>query len=1032
MMTRRAILFTATLVLSSLVAYEQQSATVKEYKKVFKTYPFSDPDPVPDATKIYPYYRFDGYAENGVNKEWQVVELENDFIKVMVLPEIGGKIWAAIEKTTDKSFIYYNNVVKFRDVAMRGPWTSGGLEPNYGIVGHTPNCATPVDYTVIKKPDGSVSCVVGVLDLLTRSVWRLDINLQKDKAYFTTSSTWYNASPFEQPYYHWMNGALKAADDLQFVFPGTKYIGHGGEHAPWPIDEKGRDISWYKNNNFGSYKSYHVFGKHSNFWGAYYHDEDFGMARYSTYDDKAGKKIWIWGLSREGMIWEKLLSDNDGQYVEVQSGRLFNQPAEGSTFTPFKNRGFTPNATDKWTEYWFPIMKTKGFVTASEFGSLNVKSQNGNIVVYLSPVQAINDELRIFDGDKELYSKKLNLKPLELFRDSIKHQGSKNLRVELGASKLRYDGSPDAGTLSRPYETPATFDWNSVQGLHIQGKEFIRHRMYTPAEEKLRAAIKADSNYLPALSDMALLMYRQMKYDEALQAAKRALSIDTYDPAANYYYGLINDRMGNITDAKDGYDIASQSLEYRPASFTRLANIYFRENDLNKAVKYALETIEANKSAIDAYQLLAVVYRMQKNKDAATRVLDTLVSVDPLNHFSNFEKYLWDGSEKSKQQFVGMIRNEMPEQTFLELATWYYNAGRNDDAYKVLELSKPNAERTYWMAYLKKTPVDTTKLQPGLIFPFRHETAEVLQQLIPQNNHWVLKYHLALIRWNSNDLPAAQKLMSECGSQPAYAAFYVVRARMNSKGDSTQALADLKKAVSLDKGWRYNKSLAEFYIDRNRTAEAMPIIAGEYKKNRDNYVAGMMYAKALLATKDYAAADKVLQGLNVLPNEGATGGRRLYRETKLMLAVQSMKSGNHKKALQYLTQSKEWPEALGSGKPYEEDIDERVEDWLSYKSYLKTNNKQAANEMLQKIVSYTSTVEPGKRPNVSNLVSALALKESGKAQEAKAFLETIVQKNPNNAVAKWSLSAFTGENTNVPEQVSNNDNYTILKEAGVI
>src|SRR5680860_1067173 len=104
--------------------WEQQKTTVREYSKIFKTYPFSDPDPIPNIGKVYPYFRFDGYTDTPIQKEWKVVELENDYIKVMILPEIGGKIWAAIEKSTGKSFIYYNHVVKFRDVAMRGPWTS--------------------------------------------------------------------------------------------------------------------------------------------------------------------------------------------------------------------------------------------------------------------------------------------------------------------------------------------------------------------------------------------------------------------------------------------------------------------------------------------------------------------------------------------------------------------------------------------------------------------------------------------------------------------------------------------------------------------------------------------------------------------------------------------------------------------------------------------------------------------------------------------------------------------------------------------
>jgi len=87
---------------------------------------------VPVVGRVYPYFRFDGYTDTPVDKEWTVVELENDYLRVTVIPEIGGKIWSAVEKATGRSFIYDNHVVKFRDIAMRGPWTSGGIEPNYG------------------------------------------------------------------------------------------------------------------------------------------------------------------------------------------------------------------------------------------------------------------------------------------------------------------------------------------------------------------------------------------------------------------------------------------------------------------------------------------------------------------------------------------------------------------------------------------------------------------------------------------------------------------------------------------------------------------------------------------------------------------------------------------------------------------------------------------------------------------------------------------------------------------------------------
>ena len=420
--------------LISICSQAQQGSHSRTYNRVFTTYPFSDPDPVPDPTgNIYPYNHFDGYTNQAVQQSWKVVELENDFIKIMILPEIGGKIWSAVEKKSGKEFIYFNHVVKFRDVAMRGPWTSGGIEANYGTIGHTPNCAAPVDFTTFSKPDGSVSCVTGVLDLLTRTTWRMEINLPADKAYFTTRSFWFNASGIEQPYYHWMNAGIKAAGNLEFIYPGTNFIGHEGEVGEWPLNTKNnKAVSWYENNNFGTYKSYHVFGKYTNFFGGYWHDGEYGVVRYADHDDKPGKKLWIWGLSRQGMIWENLLSDKDGQYVEIQSGRLFNQSAAESALTPFKHRGFAPYATDTWTEYWYPVLGTKGYVAANPFGALNVQRESGQLKLYFSAVQNIQDTLTVMQQGKIIYRQPVSVHTLDLFGDSLKLTGTETVQVKLG------------------------------------------------------------------------------------------------------------------------------------------------------------------------------------------------------------------------------------------------------------------------------------------------------------------------------------------------------------------------------------------------------------------------------------------------------------------------------------------------------------------------------------------------------------------------------------------------------------------------
>ena len=148
-----------------------QHATVSETTQNLMTYPYSDPDPVPVFGGIYPYFKFDGYTATGRMKPWKMVEMENDFIKLWITPDIGGKVWGAIDKKTGKEFLYFNHAVKFRDIAMRGPWTSGGLEINFGIIGHAPTCSSPVDYFTRVNPDSSVSCFIGALDLPSRTEW---------------------------------------------------------------------------------------------------------------------------------------------------------------------------------------------------------------------------------------------------------------------------------------------------------------------------------------------------------------------------------------------------------------------------------------------------------------------------------------------------------------------------------------------------------------------------------------------------------------------------------------------------------------------------------------------------------------------------------------------------------------------------------------------------------------------------------------------------------------------------------------------
>ncbi|MDQ2657726.1 MAG: DUF5107 domain-containing protein, partial [Bacteroidota bacterium] len=871
---------------------------------------------------------------------------------------------------------------------------------------------------------------IGTLDLLTQTYWTIEINLPKDKAYFTTRSFWNNTTPLEQPYYTWMNVGMPAGGDLEFIYPGNRYIGHSGEYSDWPINaDNGKDISFYRNNDFGGPKSYHVIGKYSDFFGAYYHDQDFGMARYSLRNEKPGRKIWIWGLSRNGMIWEKLLTDTDGQYVEVQSGRLFNQASDGSNLTPFKQLGFAPHTTDEWTEYWFPVKGTRGFVKANQYGALNLRADKSSVTIDFFPLQRIDGNLVISDGEKIIYDKTVRLTTLQNFSDSIAFDGNvDNLTVTVAGRKLVYNADPKDAILSRPVDSPADFDWSSAFGLYTQGKEFIQQRYYARAKEKLEEALVKDPNYLPALADLAMICYRNLNYEKSLAHATRALSIDAYDPAANFYYGLASAQFGKIADAKDGFDIASLSPAFRGAAFTELSRIFLREKDYDRAGYFATRSLQSNAGNTTAWEILAVIGRMQNKEADSQMALQRLEELSPLNHFIGFEKFRWSNSEESKSEFTAAIRNELPNETYQHLADFYTSLGLLKDAAEVLTLSPQNAEICYRIAYLRdklqpgsgKAFIEKgNSLSPALVFPFRATSAEALEWVVTQTQDWKPRYFLGLIHWSRDNTARAKELFRSSG-EPGFAPFYAARAKLY---DNDTYAADLQRAAKLDpEQWRYGKMLAERLMLKKDYAEALTVATDYRKRFPGDFRIRMLAAKTMLLNKRFKDATDLLEKTTILPYEGATDGRQMYREAWLMQAAGQIRTKNYKVALASIGKAKLWPENLGAGKPYDDMIDLRLENYLEALVYERTKQSSKAAEIFESI---TNTPHP-RRYQINDLATALAYRKTGRAGEGAKLLKDWADQQPSSEIAQWARAAFEGKGS--ATDLEGDTNFRVLRE----
>lgn len=1012
-MKKMLILLCATSLLQPLFA---QQATVTETVETVKTYPFSDPDPVADPSDLfYPYFRFDGFSAKGTDRQWKVVSLENDYIKLTLFPEIGGKIWGAVDKTTGKEFIYNNHVVKFRDIAMRGPWTSGGIEFNFGIIGHAPTSSTPVDYVTRQKPDGSVSCYVSSYELVTRTLWTVEVNLPKDKAYFTTTTTWHNSSSIDQPYYQWMNAGYPAAGNVEFCYPGTNYIGHGGELHSFPLDEQGRDISWYEKNDFGNSKSYHIVGKYNDFYGAYWHDNDFGSIHHADYDEKLGMKIFLWGLSREGGIWEDLLTDTNGQYIELQSGRMYNQPASNSSLTPYKHTAFGPQATDRWTEYWFPVKGIKGVSKASRIGALNVLREDGFLKLYFSPLQKLSTTIKLYEGEKEMNSIPLNCGVLETWKDSIplnKAVAAGRLKVVVGEDLLVYSEVPSDNITSRPKQLPADFDWSSAYGLYTQGEQWMNQKVLDKAEKFLLASLEKDPYFVPALTDLASLYYRQGRYDEALARCETALSINTYDGDVNYLYGLCNMALGNHTDAKDGFSVASYSPGVRSAAYEKLAEMCLDRN-WTKAEHYALRSKEFNQMNLSADHVLMVVYRKTNQPEKAKALIDPLLEDLPLYHAARFEQlYQGEGSGHPIDDLQSLIRNELPFETYMELAEWYESVGCTEEALSLLSCAGNYPIALYKQAYLLHQAGNDDEsrgmlqragaLSPAMVFPFRPSSLKALEWAKTVQPDWKIDYYEALIRWANQDKAKALELLENCG-EADYAPFYLSRASLK-EGESR--LADLLKAEQIEMSWRTGFALINHYVANNQWQKAVETGKKYTKKYPSNYYIGLKYAKALCETGQYQPCISLLSRMQVLPNEGSYAGRAVYREANLYRAMEQLSHKNYKQVVKSVETSKEWPENLGVGKPYDNMIDNRLEDYLEAKAAAGQGDSRKTSALLAAVADYTisrSHFESG------NLLSALALRESGKVQEADHMVAAWSTDFPENRVVQWCTAIYRGE-----------------------
>ena len=454
------------------------------------------------------------------------------------------------------------------------------------------------------------------------------------------------------------------------------------------------------------------------------------------------------------------------------------------------------------------------------------------------------------------------------------------------------------------------------------------------------------------------IAYRQARYDEASMFIQKALRLDTYDPKANLVAAQIA-RAQNQDDAALEYlGWAGRSLTYRAESYAQMAGIYFRKNDLPQALKYARNALDFNKFHIKARRIIAMIARITGSLSVAAQHWQTLETLDPLSHFVPKERFLLTRTKEDSTIYLNSHRSEFPYQTMVELAAQYLEFGRKEEALSVLDLAPQNPLVDIWWTYLNRNDMSDAAanyvgqlgdLDYHFYFPFRRETLPMLEWSVSQNKAWQLKYLLALQYWSFDRLSEAWSLLDGLGREINDPILFLARAALADALDQDPEV-DLQHAVLLNKRqWRSWYRLTAHYLKNGDFAKALLSSEEAFESMPDQYSLGMQYAEALVNNERYEAAIDILDGLKVLPFEGASQGHKIWVQAHIGASLSAIRQEKYSNALQWLSQARLWPENLGVGKPYQPD--ERRIDYLETYIARQKSSKQEIEQLSKKLIS---------------------------------------------------------------------------------
>ena len=842
--------------------------TVSEQEITIPTYLAGDPEPNPmfyfggnsqgAEGRIYPYPLYDSLTNVKSNKTYRIVYLENEYVRLGVLPEIGGRLIEAVDKSNGYDFVYHQHVIKPALIGLIGAWMSGGLEWN---IPHHHRATTflPVQYRVEENADGSKTVWVGELEIRQRMRWAVGYTLSPGKSYLTAKVRIINRTPFPNTMLCFANWAVHASDQYQIIFPpATQFVTYHGkrEFATWPVATghyagadfgRGTDVSWFTNHLHAN--SMFAWNYQDDFFAGYDHGKEAGTMSVADHHIVPGKKFWTWGNGPRGRMWDKILTDNDGPYIELMVGAYSDNQPDYSWLQPFETKSFEM--------HWYPFRNIGGVKNANLDAAVNLEATNGTARLGFCTTAAHRlATVRLQAGNKVLLEQQISINPAEPFVKSL------SIPAELDEHELRASLSADGQELVaytpvrlQPATVPAAVtppaepaSLKTVEELYLAGQRV--EQFHDPAHEPepyWEEALRRDPGDARVNTSLGIRQLKQARFADAEQHFQKAIARLTAqytspkDGEPFYYSGLTLKAQGKLDEAFDAFYKATWSEAWRAPAYFSLAEIATGRSNYTAAINYLDRSLEANGLNMRALTLKAAVLRHTGRTNEALAVLDLAASkVDPLDVHLMAERWL-DGEAMATTELTATLRDHPANG--LETATELAEAGFWRDGISLLMLAADSAkDKTrispmvyYYLAQFSEATGQANeaagyrelalKMSPEYVFPFQWEAISALRQAIELNpGDARARYYLGnlLFDWQPE---AAVKLWEKSAtldpSLPiAHRNLAVAYSHEGTKNNNGMAIAQLEAAVSLPTKYaRHFTELDELYAADGKPPE---------------------------------------------------------------------------------------------------------------------------------------------------------------------------------------------------------------------